>query len=203
MNEIFSKNSTIFAIVTSIAAVASVGFNIIQQEQINRLTMFKEVTKEKESLVYDSLNEILLSRMNEVREQNIENARNQGRIEGMFSVAVNLPPDQNLASAYGHEWYYKGLSQAEFMENEAYVKGYHRATEDLNCPADVREKAIEKAERTFRKEKEDARNIDMEARKRLDEVKQKIEQEEKAKKPTNTKEAPKTEPAKPEAQTKK
>lgn len=199
MSDFFNKNSTIFAVVTSVAAAMSVGYNIVQQNQINRLTVIKDVTKEKESLLNDSFTEVILSRMNELREQNIENARNQGRVEGMISVATNLAPDQNVASAFGHEWYYKGLSQAEFMEENAYVKGYHQATEDLNCPADVRDKAIDTAEKKFAKMRDEARGVDAEARKRIEESKQKIEEEKKK----TQKDTTKKEATTPEAQPKK
>lgn len=179
MSDFFNKNSTAFAVLTSVAAAMSVGYNIVQQNQINRLSMIKDITKEKESLLNDGFNEIVLSRMSELREQNIENARNQGRVEGMVSVATNLTPDQNIASAFGHEWYYKGLSQAEFMEENAYVKGYHQAAEDLNCPPEIREKSIELAEKKFAKMREEARGIDAEARKEIQESKQKAQEEKK------------------------
>jgi hypothetical protein len=74
-----------------------------------------------------------------MRENIADVARTQGKVEGMVAVSMNLNPEQNHTSAIWHEGYYRGINQAAYVEEQAYISGYHRATEDMNCPASVRE----------------------------------------------------------------
>jgi hypothetical protein len=173
------KSSVILIMGVSLVTMASVGYNILQQAEIKRLAAIKEITSQKEGLVYDSFNEILMGRMSDLRENIAEVSRNQGRVEGMTSVAMNLPPDQNLTSALWHEGYYRGMSQTELVEEMAYVKGYHQATEDMNCPADFKLKAQQAAEAAYKKEKEKYKEAREIAEKEYKDAKKQVDLEKK------------------------
>jgi hypothetical protein len=198
MRDFFSRNSNILAIITSIAAAASIGYNIIQKTEISRLDMIREIAKQKESLLNDGYNEILMNRVSELRENIAEVSRNQGKIEGMTSVAMNIAPENNQTSAIWHEGYYRGLGQVAYVEEGAYIAGYHRATEDMNCPSSVREKMNADAIRKYQQDK----TIDIETEqfnKALDEAEKRRKNIESIKN-TSPKNESKDEPQKTEVQ---
>lgn len=153
MRDFLYKNSTSLAVVAGFFAAISVGYNILQQAEISRLNIIKEIAKQKESLMNDSLNEIVMNRMSELRENIAEVARNQGKVEGMVAVSMNLNPETNHTSAIWHEGYYRGVGQAAYIEETAYIAGYHRATEDMDCPASVRDKMNAEAGRKYQQDK--------------------------------------------------
>lgn len=198
MRDFFSRNSNALAIITSIAAAASIGYNIIQKTEISRLDMIREIAKQKESLLNDGYNEILMNRVSELRENIAEVSRNQGKIEGMTSVAMNIAPENNQTSAIWHEGYYRGLGQVAYVEEGAYIAGYHRATEDMNCPSSVREKMNADAIRKYQQDK----TIDIETEqfnKALDEAEKRRKNIESIKN-TSPKNESKDEPQKTEVQ---
>ena len=153
MRELLSKYSITASIFAAVIAAGSVGYNIVQQYEINRLNTIKELARQKESLLNDSFNEMLMNRISEMRENIADVARNQGKVEGMVAVSMNLNPEQNHTSAIWHEGYYRGINQAAYVEEQAYISGYHRATEDMNCPASVREKMNAEAPRKYEQDK--------------------------------------------------
>ena len=153
MRELLSKYSITASIFAAVIAAGSVGYNIVQQYEINRLNTIKELARQKESLLNDSFNEMLMNRISEMRENIAEVARTQGKVEGMVAVSMNLNPEQNHTSAIWHEGYYRGVNQAAYIEEQAYISGYHRATEDMNCPASVREKMNAEAPRKYEQDK--------------------------------------------------
>ena len=67
-----------------------------------------------------------------------EQLKNQGKIEGILSVVNNAKPEENEISSIWHSGYYRGLNQVEDVRLMAYEDGYHRATEDGNCPAAIK-----------------------------------------------------------------
>ena len=171
--------------------MGSIGYNIIQQEQINRLKTVNEIVKQKESLMSDSLNEVLMARISELRDNMSEISRNSGRVEGMVAASMNIPPEQNQTSAIWHEGYYRGMGQLAIVEESAYISGYHRATEDMGCPASTREKMNNDAAFKYQQDKQ----IDVESQqfnKALDEA-------EKRRKNIESIKNPKIEPKAPEA----
>ena len=153
MRELLSKYSITASIFAAVIAAGSVGYNIVQQYEINRLNTIKELARQKESLLNDSFNDMLMNRISEMRENIAEVARTQGKVEGMVAVSMNLNPEQNHTSAIWHEGYYRGVNQAAYIEEQAYISGYHRATEDMNCPASVREKMNAEAPRKYEQDK--------------------------------------------------
>lgn len=200
MNRFFARTGNWIGVFTAIATMGSIGYNIIQQEQINRLKTVNEIAKQKESLMSDSLNEVLMARISELRDNMSEISRNSGRVEGMVAASMNIPPEQNQTSAIWHEGYYRGMGQLAIVEESAYISGYHRATEDMGCPASTREKMNNDAAFKYQQDKQ----IDVESQqfnKALDEAEKRRKNIESIKNPKpepKTPEAPKEEPKTPE-----
>jgi hypothetical protein len=198
MNRFFARTGNWIGVFTAIATMGSIGYNIIQQEQINRLKTVNEIVKQKESLMSDSLNEVLMARISELRDNMSEISRNSGRVEGMVAASMNIPPEQNQTSAIWHEGYYRGMGQLAIVEESAYISGYHRATEDMGCPASTREKMNNDASFKYQQDKQ----IDVESQqfnKALDEAEKRRKNIESIKNPEpKAPEAPKEEPKTPE-----
>ena len=200
MNRFFARTGNWIGVFTAIATMGSIGYNIIQQEQINRLKTVNEIVKQKESLMSDSLNEVLMARISELRDNMSEISRNSGRVEGMVAASMNIPPEQNQTSAIWHEGYYRGMGQLAIVEESAYISGYHRATEDMGCPASTREKMNNDAAFKYQQDKQ----IDVESQqfnKALDEAEKRRKNIESIKNPKpepTAPEAPKEEPKTPE-----
>ena len=154
MNRFFARTGNWIAIFAAIAATGSVGYNIVQHNQIDRLKTVNELTKAKESLLNDTVNEVLMTRISELRENIAEMSRNQGKVEGMVAASMNIAPEQNQTSAIWHEGYYRGLGQTAMIEESAYIAGYHRATEDIGCPASVRDRMNAEAPRKYQQDKQ-------------------------------------------------
>ena len=154
MNRFFARIGNWVGVIAAFAVTCSIGYNIYQQNQISRLQQVNELIKAKESLVNDSFNEILMARVSELRENMAEVNRNQGKVEGMVAASLNLSPEQNHTSAIWHEGYYRGLGQVAMIEESAYISGYHRATEDMGCPASVRDRMNAEASRKYQQDKQ-------------------------------------------------
>jgi len=154
MRELLTKYSMTASFFAAVIAAGSVGYNLVQSYKINQLTTIKELARQKESLMNDSFNEILMNRISEMRENIAEVARAQGKVEGMVAVSMNLNPEQNHTSAIWHEGYYRGVNQAAYVEESAYIAGYHRATEDIGCPASVRDRMNAEAPRKYQQDKQ-------------------------------------------------
>ena len=154
MNRFFARTGNWIGIFAAVAAFGSIGYNIIQQNQITNLRTVNELVKQKEALMADSLNEILMARISELRDNMNEVSKNQGKVEGMVAASMNLNPEQNHTSAIWHEGYYRGVQQAAYIEEQAYISGYHRATEDMGCPASVRDKMNAEAGRKYQQDKQ-------------------------------------------------
>ena len=169
MRDFLLKNSSSIVVLVGLLAATSVGYNMVQRTEINRLNTIKELVQQRESLVNDSFNEILMGRISELRENIADISRNQGKVEGMVAVSMNLNPETNHTSAIWHEGYYRGMAQTGYIEESAYIAGYHRATEDMNCPASVKEKMNADAPRKYEQDKKiDIENLEF--NKALDEA---------------------------------
>lgn len=154
MRNFFTKYAFAASIFSAIVAAGSIGYNLVQLYEINRLNMIREIARQKETLLNDGYNEVLMSRISEMRDNVAEVARAQGKVEGMVAVSMNLNPEANHTSAIWHEGYYRGVNQAAYIEEQAYISGYHRATEDMNCPASVRDKMNAEAPRKYQQDKQ-------------------------------------------------
>jgi hypothetical protein len=154
MNRFSSVFGNWVGIASAFAVTCSIGYNIFQTNQITRLKEINEIFKVKDSLMNDSMNEILMARISEIRDNMSEMSRNQGKVEGMVAASMNIAPEQNQTSAIWHEGYYRGLKQVGEVEESAYIAGYHRATDDMGCPASVRDKMNAEATRKYQLDKQ-------------------------------------------------
>lgn len=124
------------AILYSILGI-SIGANIVQQYKANNFAFFEKAMTQKENLTFSGYQELLMSQLNQVKDEQLNIAKNQGKIEGILSVVNNAKPEDNEISSIWHSGYYRGLNQVEDVRAMAYEDGYHRATEDISCPAAV------------------------------------------------------------------
>jgi hypothetical protein len=65
----------------------------------------------------------------------MENAKGQGKIEGILSIVNNVKPEENEISSIWHSGYYRGMDQVDYVRTISYEEGYHKACDDMNCPA--------------------------------------------------------------------
>ena len=111
---------------------------VINGYQVYRMDNMREVVNlvtQKDQLTQSGYSELLYNHINSLRNDQIEASRNQGKIEGIISVVNNAKPEANEISSIWHSGYYRGMDQVEFVRVMAYEDGYHRATEDISCPA--------------------------------------------------------------------
>ncbi len=127
-----------FTVLAVLIALGSVGYNIAQKQQIDRLTVVKELSYQKDTLLTDGYNEQILARLNDIKQNQIELARNQGKVEGMVLAIQNIKPEDNLTSDLWHNGYYRGLAQIEDVAQAKYAEGYHKATSDGACPITIK-----------------------------------------------------------------
>lgn len=125
------------ALIYSFLAI-SIGANIVQQYKIGNYGMYSDLMNQKDSFTQNGYSELLISHLNGIKTEQMEVAKNQGKIEGILSVVNNARPEENEISSIWHSGYYRGLNQVEDVRAMAYEDGYHRATEDGNCPAAVK-----------------------------------------------------------------
>ena len=149
----FTRGTTLFAFVATVAATLSIGYNLSLHSQISRLNTMRDLSRERDRLADDTFNEMIMTYMNNTREKLNEIGYQQGKIEGMAIAAQNLPPEKNAHSAIWHAGYERGLAQVEFVEESAYTNGYHKATEDMNCPASSSLRREETARKAYQTEK--------------------------------------------------
>lgn len=124
------------AVLYSVLAI-SIGANIIQQYQVSKFNFFREAMNQKDSINSSGYQELLMSQIRQVKDEQYNIAKNQGKIEGILSVVNNAKPEDNEIASIWHSGYYRGLNQVEDVRQMAYEDGYHRATEDMSCPAAV------------------------------------------------------------------
>jgi hypothetical protein len=116
--------------------IALSGMNIYQFASIKRLEFMRYCSDERSRINGDQLYENTILLINDLRDQNIQNAKGQGKIEGMIAAINNMKPDdQNEYSAIWHSGYYAGTNTNEQAVTSAYESGYHKATEDGHCTA--------------------------------------------------------------------
>ena len=103
MNSMFSK----------ICAACILGLSILangyQFYEIDRLKENNEVLTRKDSFMQSGYDELIISHLNDIRQNQIELAKGQGRIEGITSVIHNFKPEDNAYSEIFHKGYYNGL----------------------------------------------------------------------------------------------
>lgn len=122
--------------------VISIISNIIQFQNYQRVAFLRTISEERARINDDQLKENLMIIINDLRLQNIENAKGQGKIEGIIAAVNNMKLDEtNEYHAVWHAGYYAGTGTAELQNASAYEEGYHKAIEDGNCPRNSTEKS--------------------------------------------------------------
>jgi hypothetical protein len=115
------------------------GFSlIVNAYQIYRIDTYKDITNlmdQKDRLQQSGYTELLYSQINSHRDGMMENAKGQGRIEGILSIVNNVKPEENEISSIWHSGYYRGMDQVDYVRTISYEEGYHKACDDMNCPA--------------------------------------------------------------------
>lgn len=131
--------------------VVSLSLNIYGIGSIFRMKEIQNISYQKDSLISNGYDELVISHLNTIRDQNLETIKNQGRLEGIISVALNFKPEDNQHTAIWHAGYDHGSKTADYTRSVYYKEGYHKACKDLNCPAkgeeseaDERRKKIER-----------------------------------------------------------
>ena len=116
--------TSIIGIGFSFALAASVGINVFQYQKTDTYSLLNDVNRDRSRINQDSLNEVLLGYMNDIRTNTLENARQSGKLEGILAVAFRANPAENEHSAIWHGGYERGLSQTDFVGEMQYEKGY-------------------------------------------------------------------------------
>jgi len=120
-------------------AIACVtGFAIYQNAQISKLQMVNQLTNEARHLTDDSFKEMLYVTISNIRENQVENSKNSGKIEGMLAIISGQKPSDSEAAAVWHAGYYRGIDQQNEVAAMAYEDGYHKACDDISCPTNLR-----------------------------------------------------------------
>ena len=130
------KDSRNLLICLALACVT--GFAIFQNYQINRLQMVNQLTVEARHLTDDSFKELFYATMANIRDNQLESIKNTGKVEGMLAVISNQKPADSEHSALWHAGYYRGIDQQNEVAIMAYEEGYHKACDDVSCPANNR-----------------------------------------------------------------
>jgi len=113
----------------------SIAVNGYQVYKIDSMRTVQNLLSQKDLLTQSGYNEILYSHINGVKNENIEMAKNQGKIEGILTMVHNVKPESNEISSIWHSGYYRGMDQVEMVRQVAWEEGYHKACDDMNCPA--------------------------------------------------------------------
>jgi hypothetical protein len=119
----------------------SVTLNVYSLGQISRMKEVQSIAYQKDSLISNGYDELVIAYLNELKSNNLEIAKGQGKIEGIIAAALNFKPEENQHTAIWHAGYNRGSETAEYTRSVYYKEGYHKACEDLNCPAKFDEKA--------------------------------------------------------------
>jgi hypothetical protein len=120
----------------SVAVLSLGGLNAYQHTSSKRIEFLMECERERSRINDDQMRDNLVKMITDMREQNIEIARGQGRLDGIVSAINNIKmSDDNEYSRIWHDGYYRGTSQIEQQSESAFEAGYHKATEDGHCSA--------------------------------------------------------------------
>lgn len=130
--------------ILGIATLSLGGLNAYQHTSSKRIEFLMECERERSRINDDQMRDNLVKMITDMREQNIEIARGQGRLDGIVSAINNIKmSDENEYSRIWHDGYYRGTSQIEQQSESAFEAGYHKATEDGHCSAKPENKVKE------------------------------------------------------------
>lgn len=135
----YYKNLIISCLIFATCALAA--FSIYQHNRIEQLAMVNTLNQSGSKLNDDNFRDVYFTVLHDLRNNTIENSKNIGRVEGILSAISNQKPDSNDFTKIWHDGYYRGMNQIEDVSAAEYVRGYHAACDDLNCPEGTKEKA--------------------------------------------------------------
>ncbi len=101
--------------IIALLLVCSLAYNGYSFWQMKRMEMAILILDQKDRLQQQSVDEMMWTRVTEIREGQIENARGQGKIEGMLAVITNQKPNATESNEIWHAGYYRGLDQSKDM----------------------------------------------------------------------------------------
>jgi len=126
-----SSAKNIFGFVFFIAVASYAGY---AHYQLGNMQMINKIGSEARYLTDDSFKELFMITMANIRDNQLENIKNTGKVEGMLAVISNQKPQDSETSALWHAGYYRGIDQSQDMAAISYETGYHAALDDINCP---------------------------------------------------------------------
>jgi len=135
----YYKNLAISSLIFVTFALA--GYAIYQNSRIQNLGFVNTLNASGSKLNDDNFRDVLFTMLHDLRNNTIENSKSIGKVEGILAVISNQKPNSNEWTKIWHEGYYRGMNQIEDVGAAEYVRGYHAACDDLNCPPNQREKA--------------------------------------------------------------
>lgn len=135
----YYKNLIISCLAFSVFGLAA--FSFYQNSKIEQLNMVNTINQSGSKLNDDNFREVLFTMLHELRNNTVENSKNIGKVEGILAVATNQKPSANDYTKIWHDGYYRGMNQIEDVGAAEYIRGYHAACDDLNCPEGAKEKA--------------------------------------------------------------
>ena len=93
-----------------IITLGSVGYNIYQSSKIDSLMLITTASVTRESINDDNFRDAFISTS---QHNDLELAKNQGRIEGILLIATKQKIDESDMAQVWHDGYYRGLEQAK------------------------------------------------------------------------------------------
>ena len=142
--------------ILGIATLSLGGLNAYQHTSSKRIEFLMECERERSRINDDQMRDNLVKMITDMREQNIEIARGQGRLDGIVSAINNIKmSDENEYSRIWHDGYYRGTSQIEQQNESAFEAGYHKATEDGHCTSKPETKVKEASSAFIKEAKKD------------------------------------------------
>jgi hypothetical protein len=87
-------------------------------------TFMRDVESKRSQINEDMANELFMSRLSSIDNNQIEIAKMQGYNEGIIACAFKLDPKESQISNIWHSGYARGLDQTAFVEEMGFEKGY-------------------------------------------------------------------------------
>lgn len=110
--------------ILTVGLISSLAANYFFFTTRYQATFMRDVETKRSQLNEDMTNEILMSRINNIDNNQIEIAKMQGYNEGILACALKLDPKESQISNIWHSGYARGLEQTAFVEEMGYEKGY-------------------------------------------------------------------------------
>lgn len=140
----------IFYVLLFVTLLGWSGFNHYRYEKANYLS---EIAVKSSELANHETNDLFLTILQDIRNNQVQSAHETGKIEGMSLVACNLSPEENLVSSIWHEGYYRGVGQGEYISKYEYERGYQAGVIESKAPL-TEDERLEKASLAWQRQQE-------------------------------------------------